>query len=105
MKIAVPLSEKSTEALVDERFARCPFFCIYDTKSKKSELLENSLRNGSGGVGLQVSELLANLGIKKVYAVEFGPKAKDMLNKLNIETETVSKGLNLKGVIELLNKK
>ena len=39
--IAIPASEKSINALVDQNFSRCSFFCFYNTKtdSISSDLL------------------------------------------------------------------
>jgi len=103
MKIAIPASSDKSEALVDERFGRCPFFCFYDNETKKTEFRENSLKNGAGGVGPQVSEFLANNGVNRVYAVEFGPRAKDVLDKLKIETQIVKSGQTIRKIIETCN--
>jgi len=103
MKIAIPASIDKAEALVDDRFGRCSFFCFYSQEMKQIEFKENSLKNGAGGVGPQVSEFLANNGVNKVYAVEFGPKAKDVLDKLKIETQVIKKGQTVREVIEMLN--
>jgi len=103
MIIAIPASANKIEALIDERFGRCPYFCFFNTDTDQIDFEENSLRNGAGGVGPQVSEFLANKGIKKVLAVDFGPKANDMLNKLNIQTQTIENGLTVQQVIEKYN--
>jgi predicted Fe-Mo cluster-binding NifX family protein len=105
MKIAIPASGNKTEALVDERFGRCPFFCFYDTNNKHIEFKENKLRNGVGGVAPQVSEFLASNEISKVYAIEFGPKAKDVLDKLKIETQIIQSGQTIYQIIEFFNDK
>ena len=103
MTIAIPASNKSIDSSVDDRFGRCPFFCLYNQETRQIEFKENSLRNGSGGVGPQVVEFLANSGVNKIYAVEFGPKAKDMLDKLKIETQVVEIKQTVSEIIELFN--
>jgi predicted Fe-Mo cluster-binding NifX family protein len=103
MKVAIPASGNTLASFADQRFGRCPFFCFYDAEKKSIEFKENKLRNGVGGVGLQVSEFLANQGIKKVYAVEFGPKAKDILSKLTIETQIIQNGKMIREIIEMFN--
>ncbi len=103
MKIAIPASSDKSDSLVDDRFGRCPFFCFYNLETRQIEFKENSLKNGSGGVGPQVVEFLAENGINKVYAVEFGPKAKDVLDKLKIETQIIKNGQTIHQVIEMLN--
>lgn len=104
MTIAIPVSENSIDAFVDMRFGRCSFFCFYDTVTKRTEFKQNMLKNDAGGVGLKVSEFLANNGVNKVYALEFGPKAKDMLDKLKIETQIIENGQKVREIIELVNR-
>lgn len=103
MIIAIPSRTDKTDALIDDRFARCSFFCFYNTETKEMIFKENNLKNGMGGVGPQVAEFLANNQINKTYAVEYGPKAKDVLNKLKIDTQLVESGLTVKEIIELFN--
>jgi predicted Fe-Mo cluster-binding NifX family protein len=103
MKIAIPASSDKLEALIDERFGRCPFFCFYNNETKKIEFKENSLKTGSGGVGPQVVEFLANSGVNEVYAVEFGPKAKDVLDKLKIGTQIIKSGQSVREIIDTFN--
>ncbi len=101
--IAIPASENSIDAKIDERFGRCSFFCFYHTESKETEFKENSLRNGSGGVGPQVVQFLASSGVNKIYAVEIGPKAKDLLDKLKVETQIIESGQTIREIIEKFN--
>ena len=103
MTIAIPASNKNIDSSVDDRFGRCPFFCLYNQKTRQIEFKENSLRNGSGGVGPQVVEFLANNDVNQVYAMEFGPKAKEMLDKLKIETQVVEIKQTVSEIIELFN--
>jgi predicted Fe-Mo cluster-binding NifX family protein len=101
MIVAIPVSEQNVDAKIDERFGRCPFFCFYNTQSSSIVFKENNLRNGSGGIGPQVSEFLANNGVKKVYAIEIGPKAKNVLDKLKIEIQLVKVGQLVREIIEM----
>jgi predicted Fe-Mo cluster-binding NifX family protein len=103
MKIAIPASTDKADALIDNRFGRCPFFCFYNQETEQIDFVENNLRNGAGGVGPQVSEFLANNGVNKVCAVEIGPKAKDVLDKLKIEALIIQNGQTVREVIAMLN--
>ena len=60
MTIAIPVSNENIDSAVDDRFGRCPFFYLYNLETKQIEFKENSMRIGSGGVGPQVVEFLAN---------------------------------------------
>lgn len=99
----MPVSDKNMNSTVDDRFGRCPFFCLYNTESGQIDFLENNLKNGSGGVGPQVVEFLINKGVNRVYAVEFGPKAKDLLDKLKIETQVANCKQTVQEIIKLSN--
>lgn len=105
MIIAIPASGEKTDALMDERFGRCSFFCFYDTDTKKTEFRENIHKDASEGVGPQVAEFLAKNGINEVFAAEVGPKALNILVKLNIKTTIISTGKNIQQVINTLNNK
>ena len=100
--IAIPASENNINALIDDRFGRCPFFCFYNEDTGKSEFRVNLIRSDAGGVGPKVAEFLAISGVNKVYATEFGPKAKDVLDKLKIETQMAKKGKKVREIIENL---
>jgi len=103
MKVAIPASNKNIESLMDDRFGRCPFFCFYNIENKSAEFKENTLNNASEGVGPQVAEFLAKNEINEVYAAEVGPKAKTILDKLNIKTTILATRLPIKQIINMLN--
>jgi predicted Fe-Mo cluster-binding NifX family protein len=101
--IAIPVSENNLNSIIDDRFGRCPFFCFYSTETGKTEFKKNIPGNDAGGSGLQVSEFLVNEGIKKVYAVEFGPRAKALLDKLKVETRIIESGHTVREIINMFN--
>jgi predicted Fe-Mo cluster-binding NifX family protein len=103
MRIAIPAANSTIDSPVDDRFGRCPYFCVYNSDNRETSFLENTYKGGSGGVGPQVAEFLANNHIQKIMAIEIGPKAMDLLNRLNIKTEIISNGLTIQKVIDTLN--
>lgn len=103
MMIAIPVSENNMDTEINDRFGRSPFFCFYDTITGKTEFRENNHKDSAGGVGPQVAEFLGNHSIKKALAVEFGPKAKDVLNRPKIETQIIASGQKIRQIIEMLN--
>ena len=100
MKVAIPASDNKIDALLDERFGRCPFFCFYDTETDKIEFEENEKKDASGGVGPQVAELLAGKGVNEIWSSEVGPRARDTLNKLNIRIKIIEKGQTIRQLIK-----
>jgi predicted Fe-Mo cluster-binding NifX family protein len=105
MIIAIPASAGKIDALTDERFGRCPFFCFYNTRTGNHIFKMNNIKDAPGGVGLQAAEFLANNGVDEVYAVEVGPKAEGVLNRLNIKINPVESGQTVAKIINMLNHK
>ncbi|MBN2610663.1 MAG: NifB/NifX family molybdenum-iron cluster-binding protein [Bacteroidales bacterium] len=103
MRIAIPAATNKTDGMLDDRFGRCPYFCIFNTETGEIVFKENNHRNGAGGVGPQVSEFLAGNEVAKVFAVEVGPKAKSVLDKFNIQVQTIKYGQTIKQIIETIN--
>jgi len=105
MKIAIPSNTASTSGRIDERFGRCTFFCIYDSKKDTVSFIKNTEKDAAGGVGPQVAEYLAKSGINEVYAFEFGPKAQKALNDFNIKTHLIEQQQTVSELIDLINNK
>ncbi len=103
MIIAIPATKNKLNALVDERFGRCPFFCLHNTETGLTEFIGNRFRNETGGSGPCVSESLAERGVNKIFAAEFGPKAKDLLDKLGVECHLIKEGLIIREILEIIN--
>ncbi len=103
MIVAIPVTDCKTDALIDERFARCPCFCFYNTDTKHTRFIENDKQHASSGAGPQVAAFLAGNGVQQVYAMEVGPKAQMMLSKLNIRIELVNKQQTIQEIIKKLN--
>ncbi len=85
MKVIITASGDNTESKFDLRFGRAGWFCVYDSETKSTHFIENSFKNANGGAGTKSSEMAAELGATKVISGDFGPKAKTMLEKLNIQ--------------------
>lgn len=90
MKTVIASSGNNLNDKVDSRFARCNYFCFYDSENQKSEFMKNSFADQQSGVGQKVVGFLAEKGIERVVATEFGPKAKDMMESLTIQMIVVN---------------
>lgn len=91
------------DARVDERFARCPFFCFYYMGTKRNRFIESTFKDERGGAGPQVAEFLAENKVQEVYAVEIGPKAQRVLEKLNIGIQRIHSGQSVRQIINMFN--
>jgi len=85
MKIAISSQGEDLEAMVDPRFGRCPYFIIYDTETKETEVLPNPALEAMGGAGIQAAQLIADKGAEVVITGNVGPNAFQTLNQVNIK--------------------
>ncbi len=104
MKIAITSQGNSLDSLVDQRFGRCAYFAFYDTESKELEFVENAGKNAEEGAGPTAVAFVANKGVHKIVAGEFGFKIKDMLKELNIQMIIMKEDKTIREVVDLLTK-
>lgn len=85
MKIVITSTGKDLNSEFDQRFGRCSWFCLYDNESKQTEFISNENAESQGGAGTRTSQKMAELGVSRVISGDFGPKAKELLDRLNIQ--------------------
>ena len=85
MKTIITSSENKITAAFDKRFGRAAWFCLYDEQSGEIEFIENVNLNASNGAGTKAAEKAVELSVKKIISGDFGPKAKDLLDKFEIQ--------------------
>ncbi|WP_303918480.1 NifB/NifX family molybdenum-iron cluster-binding protein [Draconibacterium sediminis] len=85
MKTIITSSGDNADAKFDLRFGRAAWFCVYDKETHTTNFIENSFKNSNGGAGTKSSEMAAELGAEQIISGHFGPKAKDMLEKFEIQ--------------------
>ena len=85
MKTVITSSGNTIHSNFDRRFGRAAWFCLYDEESGQTEFIENDNKDAQGGAGTRTTEKMVELNVNKIISGDFGPKAKDLLNKLNIQ--------------------
>lgn len=85
MKTVITSQGNSASAKFDPRFGRAGWFCIIDHESGKSTFVKNEQAEATGGAGVKVAEKMVEMGAEKVISGDFGPKAKELLDKFNIQ--------------------
>nr|WP_319397517.1 NifB/NifX family molybdenum-iron cluster-binding protein [uncultured Carboxylicivirga sp.] len=85
MKIAITSTNNTLDSNFDLRFGRAAYFCIFDTEDKSTSFIENENVNANSGAGVKAAEKIIELGATRVISGDFGPKAKDMLDKFKIQ--------------------
>lgn len=100
MKIAIPVSTKNETTQMADRFGRSVYYVIYDSDAKAYDFVDNPAIEARSGAGLQAVEFLSTQGVQAVIVPEVGPKADQVLKRLNI---SIFQGLKIP-IFELIEK-
>ncbi|MBW2651094.1 MAG: hypothetical protein JRC66_08855, partial [Deltaproteobacteria bacterium] len=79
IKIAVASGDKTAKTSVSNEAAKCPYYLIFDSEGKLTEVIDNPYKNASGGAGPSAANFLAQKGVTIIIAGNFGSK---MINTL-----------------------
>lgn len=105
MKTVITASENNVTAGFDKRFGRAAWFCVVDQEKDSIDFVENMGKDANNGAGTKAAEKMAVLGVTKVVSGHFGPKAKDMLDELNIQMVAIQEdGLSIQDIINKIKK-
>jgi predicted Fe-Mo cluster-binding NifX family protein len=85
MKTVITSSGDTLQSTMDARFGRCAYFCVYDHQSGSSTFVKNEYADAIGGAGQKVAEKMLTLGIRRIVSGDFGPKAKELLDKYQVQ--------------------
>ncbi|MBN2478839.1 MAG: DUF134 domain-containing protein [Parachlamydiales bacterium] len=85
--IAIPLKNNSIDSEIESNFGRSSFFLIaniQDGKMKNYEIIDNIHCNSTKAVGILTTQMIAKKNVNVVICDIIGPKASDLLKKINI---------------------
>jgi len=85
MKTVITSHNNNLTSGFDKRFGRAAWYCIYDEDTGETNFVNNENINATHGAGVRAAEKMAELKVNKVISGDFGPKAKQLLNKFNIQ--------------------
>lgn len=102
--VAIPSSDDSIDAGIDDQFSRTSFFCLYNPAKDTLVFIKNHFQDASGGASRQVVEFLSRNRVTEVYAVKVGDNAVGHLNRQNINVHKAESGQTVKQVIESIEK-
>ena len=92
-RIAVSASGPKPESKVEYRFARAPWFMIYDSGTKSWQSVDNSeAAESPSGAGKQAAKVLVDRGVKVVITGYCGTNAYQALSAAGIKIYEVSGG-------------
>lgn len=104
MKTIITSTGNELSSKIDLRFGRAKYFCLYDEDTKETKFYINEQVNAQGGAGTKAAEKMVELGVKKVISGDFGPNAKNLLNKFQIQMVVIQNDNNtVQDVIGSLN--
>lgn len=85
MKIIVPVDEKKAESNVCISFGRTPYFLVYETRTGKSEFVENKGALCKGGAGIKAAQTIVDLSASVLLTPRCGENAAEIIKEANIE--------------------
>ena len=104
MKTVITSSGNTIAALFDKRFGRAAWFCVFDEDTKDTTFLDNANISASNGAGTKAAEKMVEMNVKKVISGDFGPKAKNLLDKFDVQMVIVQDNdLTIHDIIQKLN--
>jgi predicted Fe-Mo cluster-binding NifX family protein len=92
MKIAIASKGKTISSRVDDRFGRCPYFLVLDTKSMTTETIENPGQKEKNAAGIRACQTLITKDINAVVIKNIGHNALVTLTGAGMDVYTVASG-------------
>ncbi len=102
--IAIPATGNSLDAMMDQSFSRCSWFCLYNTATGGSFFIENEQQDTEGGASRQVVQFLNEKGVNEIYSKKVGPNAQRNLDRYKIKMHVVTDEMTVGQLIQTLKK-
>jgi len=90
MKTLISSTGKDLDSGFDLRFGRAGWFCLLNEDTGDTTFHENNNAEATHGAGTKAVEKVVELGASRVISGDFGPKAKELLEKFNIQMVIIS---------------
>lgn len=90
MKTLISSTGNNLDSSFDLRFGRAAWFCLLNEETGETRFYENENKEASHGAGTKAVEKVVELGVSRVISGDFGPKAKELLEKFNIQMVLLS---------------
>jgi predicted Fe-Mo cluster-binding NifX family protein len=104
MNIAIAASENHLNAAIDPHFGRCPWFCLFDTITRKSEFYKNPVCHLPEKAGCDAAAFLIEKGVALVIAGRFGSRVSEVFRTHNIQMVVPAKNITLQQIINYIYK-
>ena len=103
-KTVITSTGNTLESKFDRRFGRAAWYCLFDEETENVEFYQNENFSANHGAGTKAAEKMIELNVQKIISGDFGPKAKDILEKFNIQMVIIQDdNTTLQTIINKLN--
>ncbi len=103
LRIAIPAVEETKDSRVDDRFARCNVYALY--QNGDISFNNNLAKEEMSGAGVKAAKQISEMGANIALVPEIGPKAYDALEAFGIEMYRYdSKDYTLREAVDALLK-
>lgn len=104
-KTIITSAGDNLDANFDQRFGRAEYFCLLDENSGATSFIKNENLNANQGAGTKAAEKIIELKAEKIISGDFGPKAKDLLDKFNIQMVILDESdITINAIIDKMKK-
>ena len=90
MKTIISSTGNNLDSGFDLRFGRAGWFCLLNEDTSETSFYENENLEATHGAGTKAVEKVIELGATRVISGDFGPKAKELLEKFSIQMVLLS---------------
>lgn len=92
MKIVIPAQAKNIDSILDLKFGKCKYFCVYDPKNDQSEFFKNNLPPNQGKRSKHILGLLKKWETEMIITANIGPNMINSLEKEGIRIIVLNNG-------------
>lgn len=92
MKIAIPVESSSLNSSVCPSFGRAPYFLLYDTKTEKNTLIDNSAVASQGGAGIKAAQAIVDHGAEALITPRLGENAAQVIKSAGVKIYRTQEG-------------
>ncbi len=85
MKIAIPVEDKNIETKVCPSFGRTPYYLIYNTDTKESVFIDNSVAASQGGAGVKAAQMIEDSQVSALLTPRCGENAAEVIHAADIK--------------------
>lgn len=101
MKTIITSSGNQVKSAFDRRFARAAWFCLMDEETGHIRFIQNEFAEATQGASKKAVETVRELGAGKVVSGDFGPRAQELLDQLNVQMVMINdKSLTVADIID-----